>query len=118
MSTQGIQLLNENYLAWLDVKDPQATKDYELDFVGDSNGGFLQGQVINAVMSVTVDPLSGLIVGDGSNGAPAPSTDGSRIIFWLIAGGELGNWEILTAFTIGAGNYLQEITRVIQVANT
>ncbi len=117
MTTQGKQLDNEKYLAWEDPKDPDAVKDYILDLAGNADGGYLQGDVIDTIVSVTVEVLSNIIVGDGSNGAPAPSTDGTRIILWFIAGGVVGNWDVTVRFTTDAG-VTEDITRVLQVIET
>ena len=117
MSSQGVQLDNEVYLAWEDLKDPDAIKDYILDLAGDTDGGYLQGDVINSIDSVTLEAGSSLVLGTGANGAPAPSTDGTRIILWFIAGGELGSWEIQVRFTTDGG-ITDDITRVLQVAHT
>ncbi len=117
MTTQGIVIPNKDNLAWIDVKDPQSVKDYELDLAGFSNGGYLQGDTIDSIISITLESLSGLILGDGTNGAPAVSTDGTRIILWFIAGGEIGNWDVTVRFKTSRG-ITDDVTRVLQVKNT
>jgi hypothetical protein len=116
MSTQGILLAGETFLAWEEPKDPDAKKDFVIDLSDDGNGGYLDGQTVASVVSITPETGSEITIGDGTNGAPAVNNDGNKIQFWVM-GGIAGNWEITIRFTT-SGGITDDITRVLQVKET
>jgi hypothetical protein len=60
------------------VKDPQAILDYTVDWTD-----WLKGDTIST-SSWTVSP--GITVGDGTNGAAAPSKTDTKTTIWFISG--------------------------------
>jgi len=63
------------------LKDPDAILDYSLDW----SDWLVSGDTILTSVWVVI-PAADLIIGDGGNGAPAPSILGVITTVWLIAG--------------------------------
>ena len=86
--------------AWFAVdKDPHAILDYAIDW-GPTGEDWLQGDTISAA-SWTAQ--NGITMGNGANGAPAPSFTTVASKVWLIGGKALAEYLITVHVTTLAG---------------
>ena len=77
-------------------KDPAETTDWVFDWSTWLDTG-------ETISSTLVSVPIGLTLGDGGNGAPAPSHDNTTVTFWLSAGTEGQKYRISNSVTTSAG---------------
>jgi len=91
------------------IKDTNAIVDYQFDWLD-----WLGTDTIN---TSTLTVASGLTLGNGSNGAPAPSNTTTKATYWLL-GGLVGNDYLVTNRIVTAGGRTAERSVLIRVRET
>ena len=74
------------------TKDPASVLPYVLEW-----GDWLESG--ESLASANVEVTSGLILGDGTNGAPAPEISQTRVKMWLIGGVAGATYSATTTIT-------------------
>ena len=78
------------------VKDPNAIKDYQINWAT-----WLGSDTITGTPVWTVP--TGITAGNGANGAPAPSNTTTTTTIWLIGGTANVDYTIVNRITTAAG---------------
>ena len=81
-------------------KDPGDTTDWVFDWSTYLGTG-------ETVSTSTITADAGITVGNGSNGAPAPSHDGTSATFWLIGGSDGQRYKLTNIITTSAGRTVE-----------
>lgn len=74
-------------------KDPESILDYAIDF----SPWLAEGDTIDTIVAVNVP--AGLTLGDGTNGAPAPTKTSGAVQFWLLEGNVGGIFTVSAIVT-------------------
>ena len=77
------------------VKDADAILDYQIDWS--------DWLVTDTITTSTWSASPGITVGNGSNGAPAPSKTSTTATIWLIGGTTGGNYIVTNRIVTAAG---------------
>lgn len=77
-------------------KDP----DEDLDWVFDWSTWLDTGETIT---DSSVTAANGITLGDGTNGAPAPSHDDTSVLFWLLGGTDGQKYKVSNTIATSEG---------------
>lgn len=77
-------------------KDPAETTDWVFDW----SSWLATGETLS---SSSFSAAAGITMADGTNGAPAPSHDGTTATLWLIGGTDGQRYKVSNTITTSAG---------------
>ena len=93
--------MHDNFLGFWPAKAPEAKLDYQFDW----NSWLSTGENVDTFV---ITAPTGITLGDGNNGAPAPSQNANIVTCWLFDGSIGGVYQVACQITTTASRIVKK----------